>query len=126
MRFVTRLPAVERTGHIQDSQGQILALAFRHKSLKPFKLLPLRLNVGALGPPTPPHPPAACQSAVHIALSTKCLQGVYKMAQIRNGFRQGRGGALVLTGGSLLRLLYSLPIGPPALRMGSNRLSHVP
>ena len=27
---------------MQDSQGQILALAFRFKSLKPFKLIPLR------------------------------------------------------------------------------------
>ena len=29
---------------IQDSRGQILALAFRHESLKWFKLIPLRLT----------------------------------------------------------------------------------
>ena len=34
--------AVEPTRHIYDSQGQILALAFRQKSLNPFKLLRLR------------------------------------------------------------------------------------
>ena len=33
---------VERIWHIQDSQGQVLALAFRLKSLKLVKLLPLR------------------------------------------------------------------------------------
>ena len=34
--------AVERIRHIQDSQGQIMALAFRLKSLKSLKLFPLR------------------------------------------------------------------------------------
>ena len=34
--------AVERIWHIWDSQGQILALAFRQKSFKRFKLFPLR------------------------------------------------------------------------------------
>ena len=28
--------------HIEDSQGQIVALAFRQTSLKPFKVFPLR------------------------------------------------------------------------------------
>ena len=34
--------AFERTWHIQDSQGQILASAFSGKSLNPFKLFHLR------------------------------------------------------------------------------------
>jgi len=33
--------AVERIWHTQDSKGQIMVLAFRQKSLKPFKLFPL-------------------------------------------------------------------------------------
>jgi len=32
--------AVERIWHTQDSQGKILAFAFRQKSSKPFKLFP--------------------------------------------------------------------------------------
>ena len=36
------LTAVERIWHTPDSQGQILALAFRRKSSKPSKLFPLR------------------------------------------------------------------------------------
>jgi len=40
--------AVERTWHISDSLGQILALAFRTMSIKPLKLFPLRLE--AKGP----------------------------------------------------------------------------
>ena len=36
------LAAVERVWHTQDSQGQILALVFRLKSVNPFKVLPLR------------------------------------------------------------------------------------
>ena len=34
--------AVERIWHIHHSQGQMLALAFRQKSLTPWKLFPLR------------------------------------------------------------------------------------
>jgi len=34
--------AVERMWHIPDSQGQILALYFRQKSLKSYKLFPPR------------------------------------------------------------------------------------
>jgi len=34
--------AVERMWQMQDSQGQILALAFRQKSSKPCKVFPLR------------------------------------------------------------------------------------
>ena len=34
---VCAISAVERTWHTQDSQGQVLALAFRQKSLKPFR-----------------------------------------------------------------------------------------
>ena len=38
IREITRIrvSAVEQTWHTQDSQGQILALAFRYKSLNPF------------------------------------------------------------------------------------------
>ena len=36
--------AFERTWHIYDSQGQILALAFRCKSLKPFTVFPLHYS----------------------------------------------------------------------------------
>ena len=36
------MSAAERIWHIQNSQGQITALAFRSKSAKPWKLLPLR------------------------------------------------------------------------------------
>jgi len=34
--------AIKRIWHMQNSHGQILALDFREKSLKPFELLPLR------------------------------------------------------------------------------------
>ena len=34
--------SVERIWHIQDSQGQVLALTFRFKSLRYFKLFPLQ------------------------------------------------------------------------------------
>ena len=37
--------AVEKIWHTYDSQGQILALAFMYRSLKPFKMFPLRSNV---------------------------------------------------------------------------------
>jgi len=37
--------ACKRKWHIQDSQDQILALAFRYKSLKPFKMFPFRSEV---------------------------------------------------------------------------------
>ena len=37
--------AAERTWHMQDSQGQIVAFAFRQKCSKPFKLFPLRSEV---------------------------------------------------------------------------------
>ena len=37
---------VERMWHIYDSQGQILALASRHKSLKPFKFFSLFPKAG--------------------------------------------------------------------------------
>ena len=40
--FFKSRAAVERMWHIQDSQGQILALPFRFKSVKPFKVFPLR------------------------------------------------------------------------------------
>jgi len=33
---------LEQMWHMQDSRGQILALAFRKRSLEPFKLFPLR------------------------------------------------------------------------------------
>ena len=36
--------AVERIWHIQDSQGQILALALRLKSLKLYKVFPFRVD----------------------------------------------------------------------------------
>jgi len=36
----------ERILHIQDSQGQILALAFRDKSCKPFYAVPVSLGIG--------------------------------------------------------------------------------
>ena len=41
--------AVERNWHIQDSQGQILALAFSLKSLKRSKFFPLRSEADYLG-----------------------------------------------------------------------------
>ena len=41
-RWGWRVTAAERIWHIYDSQGQILALALRYKSLKCFKLFPLR------------------------------------------------------------------------------------
>ena len=37
---------VEQTWHIYDSQVHVLALAFRSKSSKPFKLFPLRSDSG--------------------------------------------------------------------------------
>ena len=40
--------AVERTRHKQESQGQILALTFSSKSLKPFKLFPLGSDVAGV------------------------------------------------------------------------------
>ena len=36
--------AIMRTWHTQDSQGQMLDLSFRCKTLKPFQLPPLRLK----------------------------------------------------------------------------------
>ena len=44
--------AVEQMWHMQDSHGQILALALRQKSLQRLKLFPLRSE--AAGPWTPP------------------------------------------------------------------------
>ena len=41
-QFPNKYPAVERMWHLQDSQGQIMALAFTQTPLKPFKLFPLR------------------------------------------------------------------------------------
>ena len=39
--------AVEPSRHTQDSHGQILALAFRHKALKPFRVSSFRSGVGS-------------------------------------------------------------------------------
>jgi hypothetical protein len=39
--------AIERTWQTHDSQGQFLALTFKHKSLKPFQLFSLRSEAGA-------------------------------------------------------------------------------
>ena len=39
-------PAVERIRHIQDSQGQILGLAFRSKPFKSLELFPSRSEEG--------------------------------------------------------------------------------
>jgi hypothetical protein len=41
-----RSTRVERTWHIEDSQGQILASIFRQKSLKPLKVSSLRTEAG--------------------------------------------------------------------------------
>jgi hypothetical protein len=38
---------VERTRHIHDSQGHILALSFRSTFLKPLKVFPLRAQAAA-------------------------------------------------------------------------------
>jgi len=48
----SRFTSVEQTWHIQDSQGQILALAFRSKSFMTFKDVPSSLGSG-LGVPAP-------------------------------------------------------------------------
>ena len=64
-----REASIERIWHIQDSQGQILALALRHKSFKPSKLFPLRSEAGmfalisgqvSCGGPRPFHQRSIC------------------------------------------------------------------
>ena len=42
----SRVTAAERIRHIQDSQSQLLAWAFNHKSLDKFKSFPLRSDAG--------------------------------------------------------------------------------
>ena len=57
--------AVERTWHIRDSPGQIMAMTFRNESLKPFMLCPLRSE--AETPSSIPSQPQGCSGPRQIA-----------------------------------------------------------
>ena len=62
---------VEQLWHMEDSQGQIPALAFRKKSLKPLKLFPLYLRNYALHPFNDMPPPAQMRCTRSILSHTK-------------------------------------------------------
>ena len=77
--------AVELTWHITDSQGQIMALSFRQKNLKHFKVFPLRSEAELREGQHPAHlaHPAHPAHPAHLAHAVGAAGGDQASTRIR-------------------------------------------